>query len=35
MLLFNKIIGFFNYQYLWKETTDVLDFAIGIETKER
>lgn len=28
MFFSNQILALFNYQYLWKETTNVLDFLI-------
>ena len=34
-LLSNQIAGFFNRQYLWKESTDLLHFCIEIIIEER
>ena len=35
MPLSGKIIGFFDHQYLWKETTNVLDFLHGDVNQRR
>ena len=34
MLLSNKIAGFFDCQYLWKETIKVIVFSTEVATKE-
>ena len=35
MFLSNKIAGFFDHQYLWKETIIVLDFLRRISYREK